>query len=158
MTNQQETLHIFQDDDRLDTAPLTQYSEPIPNIDKTTQELAVAMGITLARKGGFGLAAPQVGVNKRLIVVKVNQLYTAMINPVIIKYSEREDISKEGCLSIRLGAKRYDVPRRRSVIVTYLDLTGKQQELKAAKRLAYCIQHEVDHLDGILISEKGVLV
>ncbi|MCH8029366.1 MAG: peptide deformylase [Candidatus Dadabacteria bacterium] len=112
-----------------------------------------------AYPGCVGLAAPQVGVVKRLFVIDVsrkigpkkNHGLLKLLNPVIT-YSEGEKISREGCLSIPefLG----DVKRARRVILRALDESGEEIEVPAKGLEAIAIQHELDHLDGILFIDK----
>jgi peptide deformylase len=103
---------------------------------------------------GIGLAAPQVGIAKRIIVVHVGEddgPY-AIINPVLTDF-EGEAVATEGCLSI--PGKIGDVTRAEKCTVTGLDRKGKKFRLEAEGLLARCFQHEVDHLDGVLILDKA---
>jgi peptide deformylase len=138
---------------------LTTPASIIPEVTPDLQKLAQCMAMTLETTGGCGLAAPQIGVPKRLIVAKDmrTKQYIAMFNPVITKRSKRMETSREGCLSIAKGKRYYDVQRHRAIEVDFVDVNGKEQTISAAVRLAFIIQHEVDHLNGVLISEKGRL-
>ncbi len=109
--------------------------------------------------GGVGLAAPQVGVNKRLVVVSLMQDYDdenfrtiAMINPEIIEYSSDTCTDKEWCLSV--PGESGEVRRWSWVKVTFLDPEGKKYVMKLENLCARILQHEIDHLDGILFTDK----
>lgn len=119
-----------------------------------TQQLIDDMFATMRDAPGIGLAAPQVGVGKRVIVVHLNDEETpyAVINPVLSDF-EGEVEAVEGCLSI--PGKVGDVKRAESCTVTGLDRDGKKFSLRAEGLLARCFQHEVDHLDGVLILDKA---
>ena len=108
---------------------------------------------TMYAAPGIGLAAPQVGVTKRIIVADVckeenKREPCRLINPEIEWKSEDLFAYEEGCLS--LPEQYSDVARPREVGIRYLDETGKRRELEAEGLLAVCLQHEIDHLDGIL--------
>jgi peptide deformylase len=139
---------------------LTTASSTVPEVTPDLQKLAQCMAMTLETTNGYGLAAPQIGVPKRIIVVKDmrTKQYIAMFNPVITKFSKRVEVSREGCLSIAKGREYYEVKRHRAIEVNFTDVHGYEQTMGAAVRLAFSIQHEIDHLDGILISEKGVRI
>jgi peptide deformylase len=101
---------------------------------------------------GIGLAAPQVDVSLRVAVVDIQpgdvRQPFAMINPEILKVSEEWASREEGCLS--LPGQYADVSRPAAVRVGYLDVNGKRHEFDAEGLLAACVQHEIDHLDGVL--------
>lgn len=117
------------------------------------QELYDNMTITMLKKDGIGLAAPQIGLNIRLIVINYKGETRIMINPVITKKSWAQKTSEEGCLSVPnvFG----DVSRHKKINCRYLDTNGKKQKLVANNMLARIIQHETDHLDGILFTDKA---
>lgn len=122
-----------------------------------TQQLIDDMIETMHEAPGIGLAAPQIGIGKRIIVVHVGEddgPY-AVINPVLADFTG-EATATEGCLSIPgiVG----DVTRAQSCTVTGLDRHGKKFQLEAAGLVARCFQHEVDHLDGVLITDKAANV
>jgi peptide deformylase len=120
-----------------------------------TQQLIDDMFATMYAAPGIGLAAPQVGIGKRIIVVHVGaeeDPQYAVINPVLSEF-EGEEEGVEGCLSI--PGKIGDVKRAAACTVTGLDREGKKFKLRAEGMLARCFQHEVDHLDGILILDKA---
>ena len=137
----------------LPDARLRQVADPIEKIDASIKQLAKDMLDTMYDAPGIGLAAPQIGEMKRIVVMdlakegeKPNPI--VMINPEILKYSEDTVTSEEGCLSI--PEIYYEVERPADVTVRYTDLDGKTVEKDATDRLAVCIQHELDHLDGVL--------
>lgn len=130
-------------------------SKPVEVFDDQIRMLVRDMVETMYSAPGIGLAAPQVGVNLRVIVVDINygddplsRNPLKIINPEITWLSD-EDISyEEGCLSI---PKHYaDVVRPKALKLKYTDEFGKEQTLEAQDLLAICLQHEIDHLDGIL--------
>ena len=128
-------------------------ADPIPEIDETIKQLARDMLETMYDAPGIGLAAPQIGEMKRIVVMDLakedepkNPI--VMINPEILKFSDETVTTEEGCLSI--PELYYDVERPAEVTVRYTDLDGKVQEVEAKERFAICVQHELDHLDGVL--------
>jgi peptide deformylase len=118
--------------------------------------LAEEMAETMYAAAGVGLAAPQIGVSERLIVLDVKsregerELIT-LINPVIIE-SEGKVVEDEGCLSV--PEIRENVARSERVLVRGLDLDERQREIEAHSLLARAFQHEIDHLDGILFIDR----
>jgi peptide deformylase len=132
---------------------LRQVADPIDKIDESVKKLAKDMLDTMYDAPGIGLAATQLGEMKRLVVMDLAKEGEkpepiVMINPEILKYSDETTTSEEGCLSI--PEIYYDVERPAEVTVKYTDLDGKTVERDATERLAICIQHELDHLDGVL--------
>lgn len=131
---------------------------PVTNIDHKIKELLDQMAETMYAAPGIGLAAPQVGSLKRVIVVDVGEdedveraerkpkLYK-IINPEIVERAGSTE-TEEGCLSIP-DIREY-VKRSAQVVITGLDPSGKKLELEADGLLAICLQHEIDHLDGVL--------
>lgn len=101
---------------------------------------------------GVGLAGPQVGVSKRIIVVLTEQGPAVFINPEILKKSRETEITEEGCLS--LPGVLLKKKRAKSIELEALDTEGKKGKIKAEGILARIFQHEIDHLDGILIADK----
>ena len=126
---------------------------PLAKVDASIRKLMDDMLETMYAAPGVGLAAPQVGVTKRIIVVDAAakgqppQPYR-MANPEIVWASDDDNVYNEGCLS--LPEHYADVTRPRAVRVRYLDHENEVRELEADGVLAVCIQHEMDHLDGIL--------
>jgi peptide deformylase len=128
-------------------------ADPIEKIDDSIKQLAKDMLDTMYDAPGIGLAAPQIGELKRIVVMDLAKegetpAPLVMINPEILKYSDETVTTEEGCLSI--PELYYDVERPAEVTVRYTDLDGKTVETDAGDRLAICIQHELDHLDGVL--------
>jgi peptide deformylase len=125
----------------------------VTSIDDQVTQLMENMLETMYNAPGVGLAAPQLGIKKRIIVVdcaRSDETPTPyrMINPELIALSEEEAINEEGCLS--LPGHYADVSRPTEARVKYLDENGAQRTLDAEGLLAVCIQHEIDHINGIL--------
>ncbi|MGN6157775.1 MAG: peptide deformylase [Devosia sp.] len=132
---------------------LRQVADEIPEVDDSIKQLAADMLETMYAAPGIGLAATQIGEMKRLVVMDLSKDGEkpdplVLINPEIKKYSEETVTTEEGCLSI--PEIYYDVERPAEVTVEYTDLEGKRITRDAKDRLAICIQHELDHLDGVL--------
>jgi peptide deformylase len=132
---------------------LRQVSKPVAKIDSATRKLVDDMIETMYAAPGIGLAAIQVGEPKRVVVLdlakkdepKQPQVF---VNPEVVRASENKNIHEEGCLSI---PEYYEeVERPAEVTVRYLDLEGKKREVEATGLLATCLQHEIDHLNGVL--------
>lgn len=117
------------------------------------QKLIPEMIKTMIAKDGVGLAAPQIGKNIRMIIVRYKDNNLVIINPKIIKKSLLKEWDEEGCLSVPgiFG----DVKRCKKITIKYLDELGKEKKLSAEGLLARIIQHEIDHLDGILFIDKA---
>ena len=132
---------------------LKKLAAPVRNIDENIRRLARDMAETMYEAPGIGLAATQVDVHKRVIVIDISetrdQLFT-LINPEIVE-SDGQQVWEEGCLSV---PGIYDkVERAENVVVRYLDLEGREKTIEADGLLAVCIQHEIDHLDGKVFVE-----
>lgn len=128
-------------------------AKAVENVDGEIRQLMDDMLETMYQANGIGLAAPQVGVSKRVIVIDVarddeqpNPI--RMANPEIVWASETEQLHEEGCLS--LPEQFADVLRPTAVRVRYLDHENEIRELDADEMLAICVQHEMDHLEGTL--------
>lgn len=132
---------------------LRKKSKTVRDFDEKLWELLDDMKETMYEYEGMGLAAPQVAVLKRVVVMEVNNNYYELINPEII-YEEGEDLEQEGCLSC--GKQRDYVKRPMKVTVKAQDRFGYEFTLTGEKWLARCICHEVDHLNGILFVDKVV--
>ena len=124
----------------------------VENFDEQLAKLLDDMKDTVKKEQGAGLAAPQVGVLRRVAVVDVEEGYFEFINPVIIQ-QKGEQMGWEGCLSVR--GKSGIVSRPMKVTVTYQNRAGEKQLLKAKGFFARAICHELDHLDGILYIDKA---
>lgn len=132
-------------------------SLPVKKIDKKIKKLIDDMIETMLEVDGLGLAAPQVGVNKRIFVARLNsgtknEMVVAMINPEFLDMSDEIAEGEEGCLSVPL--KFGIVGRSKDVKVEYLDAYGKKTVLGLADLNARILQHETDHLNGILFVDK----
>jgi peptide deformylase len=132
---------------------LRQKSKPVEQVDDEIKTLMDDMLETMYAAPGIGLAAVQIGVPKRVIVIdlskdneKKNPLF--FVNPEILKKSEEDASYEEGCLSV--PNQFAEVSRPDTCKVKYLDYEGKEKILDAKGLLATCIQHEMDHLEGIL--------
>ncbi|MDD2580367.1 MAG: peptide deformylase [Desulfuromonadaceae bacterium] len=131
---------------------LKKKSAPVKIITDSVRELVQDMANTMYDAPGIGLAAPQIGVHQRVIVIDISgkneppDLIVA-INPTIV-YAEGEVYEEEGCLSVPDYAA--NVRRHASVVVKALDIEGVERTWKADDLLAIAFQHEIDHLDGIL--------
>ena len=132
---------------------LNEKSEDVKKINKDIKDLVKKMYKTMYFSNGIGLAAVQVGILKRVFIIDVPDYGKyEMINPVITKRSNDTSIFEEGCLS--LPGIAHEVERAASIIVEYKDLNGKKQKLEASGLLATCIQHEYDHLEGVLFIDR----
>ena len=127
--------------------------EPLEKVDKEIKKLMDDMLETMYAAPGIGLAAIQVGILKRLVVIdiskseeKKNPIF--LINPQIIHKSKKTSVYEEGCLS--LPGQFAEIERPAECTLKYVDYNGREKELKADGLLATCVQHEVDHLNGIL--------
>ena len=131
---------------------LRQKSHDVDKVDDEIKKLINDMLDTMYAAPGIGLAAIQIGVPKRIIVIDVSKeeekkpLY--FINPKITFKSDDNSTYEEGCLSV--PGQFAEIDRPDQCHINYLDYNGKEQELKAKGLLATCIQHEMDHLEGIL--------
>ena len=131
---------------------LQQMAEPVVTFDKELEQLVEDMFESMYDAHGIGLAAPQIGVKKRITVIdlsnKVNpEEKLVLINPEII-YREGKQFSEEGCLS--LPEIREKVTRAQKVKVRAQNVKGEWFELEGEELLSRCFQHEIDHLDGVL--------
>jgi peptide deformylase len=131
---------------------LQQVAEPVVTFDKELEQLVEDMFESMYDAHGIGLAAPQIGVKKRLTVIDLSNKANAedklvLINPEII-YREGKQFSEEGCLS--LPEIREKVTRAQKVKVRAQNVKGEWFELEGEELLSRCFQHEIDHLDGVL--------
>jgi len=127
--------------------------EPVKTIDREIKTLVADMFETMYEAPGIGLAAIQIGVPRRVVTMDLAKKEDpkeprVFINPEILWKSEDKAIYEEGCLSIPEFYE--DVERPAQVRVKYLDLDGREQQLEASGLLATCLQHEIDHLNGVL--------
>jgi len=136
-----------------DEAVLRRRCEPVLKITPRVERLIEDMVETMYDAAGVGLAAPQVFVNQRLFVYDVGEGPDAVINPEIVK-SAGEEVGSEGCLSI--PRVHGDVARAARVTVTGIDRRGRRVRIEAEDYLARVFQHELDHLNGVLFTDKAV--
>ncbi len=138
---------------------LKKKAEKVDKVDDEMRRFLDDMLETMYDAVGVGLAAPQVGVSKRVLVIDAERddegkhahpMY--FVNPEIIWKSEEKVVCEEGCLSV--PGQRAEVERFEKVRVRYLDYDGKEQEILAEDFLAIVLQHEMDHLDGILYIDR----
>jgi peptide deformylase len=132
---------------------LRQLSTPIETVDSDVLRLADDMLETMYDAPGIGLAAIQIGVPRRMLVIDVSKegeekQPLVFINPEIVKSSGEPSVYEEGCLSI--PDYYAEVERPAEITVDYVDRDGKQQSMAADGLLATCLQHEIDHLNGVL--------
>lgn len=134
---------------------LRKVSFPVEEFDEKLHTLLDDMKDTVKREEGAGLAAPQVGVLRRAVVVDVEEGFFEFVNPRILS-QKGEQRGWEGCLSVR--GKRGVVSRPMKVKIAYQDRYGKEQVLQAKGFFARAICHELDHLDGVLYIDKAEFV
>ena len=132
---------------------LRQVSKPVDKVGREEQKLMDDMLETMYAANGIGLAAIQIGIPKRIIVMDISKddnknqpLY--FVNPVIRNKDTLKSTYEEGCLSV--PNQFAEIERPKNCDIEYLDYNGKKKILKAEGLLATCIQHEMDHLEGIL--------
>ena len=143
------TRRILTDGDEI----LRKISRPVNEIDKRTKTLLDDMAETMYKNEGVGLAAPQVGVLRRIVVIDIGEGLLELINPEIVQ-TEGSKIDVEGCLSI--PGKRGTVERPTKVVVNALNRKGKAIQVTGEGLLAVALCHELDHLDGILYTDKMI--
>jgi peptide deformylase len=136
---------------------LRQPAKRIAKVDEEIRQLARAMLQTMYSSNGIGLAAPQVAVNKQMIVIDCDPENPAnpplvLINPLITDHSRELCNAEEGCLSI--PNVYLEVIRPKAIEVAFKDESGRPRKLKAAGLLARAIQHEMDHLNGVLFVDR----
>jgi len=131
---------------------LRQVATPVPEVTDGVRQLLDDMAETMYDAPGIGLAAPQINISERLIVMdcgpdEAPELHK-MINPEIVGRSDETAVLEEGCLSI--PKQTADVTRPAHVDVRYIDIDGAEQMIRCEGLLAACVQHEIDHLNGVL--------
>jgi peptide deformylase len=132
---------------------LKQKAKPVEKVDARVAKLMDDMVETMYAAKGIGLAAPQVGILERVIVVDVHEKDEApnpirLANPEIVWKSDETSVCEEGCLSV--PDQFAEVTRPSAIRVRYLDEKNEVREMEADGMLATCIQHEIDHLNGVL--------
>ena len=146
-------LKIVQSPDPL----LNQVSEPCVPGDKSLKKLAKQMEKTMYETDGVGIAAPQVGVLKRLIVIDVSPEDVrdplVLVNPEIVELAGEPETEEEGCLSC--PGVSVPITRKPWVHVQFYDLNGEAWDIEGDGLLGRCLQHEIDHLNGITLFESA---
>ena len=127
-------------------------AKKVSRFEPYLERLVEDMRETMRAAPGVGLAAPQIGESIRVLVAEYEDESVALVNPEIIKRSEDEELGTEGCLSIP-GYVGDDVPRSLAITVKARDPKGKEIRVKAEGWYARILQHEIDHLDGILYTD-----
>jgi peptide deformylase len=127
-------------------------ASPVESFDDTLSHLAEEMLATMRKHEGVGLAANQVGRLKRILVAAVEDEEFVLVNPVVEESAGTAEKEPEGCLSI--PGIQVEVERPTAIKVSAQDASGAQLELKASGLLARILQHEIDHLDGVLILDR----
>jgi len=127
---------------------LRQKAHPVEKIDSEVKRICEAMVEAMIRANGVGLAAPQIGIPKRIIVLDLEGDFHILINPELVETSGEQDESQEGCLSV--PGVEASVARKRRACVRGMTLDGRQTEVKGEGLIARALQHEIDHLNGIL--------
>ncbi len=130
---------------------LRKVAKDVVNIDGKLRKLCGRMFETMYAEPGIGLAAPQVGVQRRFFVYDLDDEPNAMVNPVI-EESSGEWLHEEGCLSI--PGLMWDVVRPKEIYITGYDLDGNDVAIEADELLARLFQHEIDHLNGVLLLDR----
>lgn len=141
-------MELLQEDDIL----LRRKAKRVDKIDDTVRNIAANMIRTMIENNGIGLAANQVGILKQIIVVLVNNEPKVMINPEILDFSKEYCVMNEGCLSF--PQQFYDIQRPEKVKVKYRQLSGHLKVEWYEGIEARCILHEIDHIKGIVFTEK----
>jgi peptide deformylase len=123
------------------------------SLDDEIRTLIKRMKKAVKKHDGIGLAAPQIGESKRVIVIETGDSFTALLNPEILEKSEEKITTKEGCLSI--DGVWLDIERAKKVKARALTEEGEEVEIEAEDLLAVVLQHEIDHLNGILFIDRA---
>ncbi len=134
---------------------LRQTAKQITEFNQELRDLATSMAKAMYEDDGIGLAAPQVSVSKRLIVIgdADKKSFTVYVNPEITFFSHEKSVNEEGCLSL---PKIYGLVKRpKKIHLKYQDLDGKVNKVKIKDFTAIVLQHEIDHLNGILFIDRA---
>lgn len=141
-------MEILKEDEKL----LRKKAKRIDRIDDTVRNIAANMIRTMIDNDGVGLSGNQVGILKRIIVVLINEEPKVMINPEVIFTSESMCVENEGCLSF--PDQFHKIERPQSIKVKYRSMSGHPMVESYSGMIARCILHEVDHLDGVVFTER----
>ncbi len=131
---------------------LREEAQPVTAVDEPVRELIRDMFETMHQAPGIGLAATQIGVPRRVVVVSIDDESLAFVNPEIVERSAEEETEVEACLS--LPGVQGMVTRAEAVVVRALDENGEEFEVEGDDLFARCIQHEIDHLDGVVFLDR----
>jgi peptide deformylase len=134
---------------------LREQALPVENLTGEINELLEDMASLMYEGGAIGLAAPQVGISQRIIMGDIGEGLLSLINPQIIQQSG-QDLLEEGCLS--LPGIQVEIERHQNILVRGIDSKGKDCELELSGLMARVVQHEIDHLNGILIIDYTSVV
>jgi peptide deformylase len=126
-------------------------AEPVTDFDAELRKLVKDLTDTMLEAPGLGLAAPQIGVGLRVFTYYIDDMLGHLINPSL-QLSADEETDEEGCLSF--PALQYPTPRSYGVVAAGFDMHGEPVTLEGTGQLARCVQHETDHLDGILFIDR----
>ncbi len=121
-------------------------------VSDTTRSLLDEMVAVMRRASGIGLAAPQVGISERICVIEIDGLVSKYLNPEITSRSQDKIFFEEGCLS--LPGEFFPIERHEEITLKYWNEKGLPKRIRARGLLAIVLQHEIDHLDGILICKR----
>lgn len=140
-----------------ETEILRTVCEQVTKFDKSLKKLAEDMVETMEQAKGLGIAAPQVGINARVFIVtfdygQKDERQVVMVNPEITFFSTEKEIAEEGCLS--LPKVFGNVERPSEIVVKYQNLRGQELSLRLEGLNARVVQHELDHLNGVLFTDK----
>ncbi len=127
-------------------------AEPVVDFDRELRRLIADLSETMRSQNGAGLAAPQLGVALRVFVFNVDDVLGHLVNPVLEFPDDEEEESLEGCLS--LPGLYFDTKRRRNAVASGVNEYGAPVRLVGSGVLARCVQHETDHLDGVLFVDR----
>ena len=127
-------------------------ADPVVDFDKELRQLVDDLTETMRDQSGAGLAAPQIGVGLRVFAFEVEEVLGHLVNPVLDFPDEEEQDGPEGCLSI--PGLYFDTKRRRNVVAKGFTAHGDPVQLVGSGLLARCVQHETDHLDGVLFVDR----
>ncbi|HUA28674.1 MAG TPA: peptide deformylase [Streptosporangiaceae bacterium] len=126
-------------------------AEPVHDFDAELRKLVKDLTETMLEAPGVGLAAPQIGVGLRVFVYNIDDVLGHLINPTL-RLSDDEETDDEGCLSF--PGLAYPTPRAHGVVARGVDMHGEPVVLEGTGQLARCVQHETDHLDGVLFIDR----
>jgi peptide deformylase len=126
-------------------------AEPVRDFDAELRKLVKDLTDTMMEAPGLGLAAPQIGVGLRVFTYNIDDVVGHLINPML-QLSDDEETDDEGCLSF--PGLQYPTPRAHGLVATGFDMHGEPVTVQGTGQLARCVQHETDHLDGILFIDR----